>query len=311
MKPTIVCIVGPTAVGKTALSIDVAKNYNGEVISGDSMQVYRGMDIGTAKVTENEKQGIPHYLIDILDPDQEFSVFDFKSRVTDIIADIHARGHLPIIAGGTGMYLDSVIKGYQLSDEKRDPKFEQALIEEINTHGIDAVYQRLVQIDPIQASKIHPNNHRRVIRALEVYDRTGKTMTANQQEQSNDSPYQVILIGLEMDRKLLYERINRRVDVMIENGLIEEARYFYNQGLKKAPAMRAIGYKELMPYFEGEVTESAAIELLKRNSRRYAKRQYTWFKNKMDVTWYNITPETKNKVFQKILKDLAGILPRT
>lgn len=308
MKPTIVCIVGPTAVGKTALSIDIAKKYQGEVISGDSMQVYRGMDIGTAKVTENEKQGISHHLIDILDPDENFSVFDFKSRVTDIIADIHARGHLPIIAGGTGMYLDSVIKDYQLSDEKRDPRFEQALTKEINTNGIEVVYQRLVQIDPTQAQKIHPNNHRRVIRALEVYDRTGKTMTEHQEEQSVHSPYNVILIGLEMDREQLYDRINKRVDLMLANGLIEEARYFYHQGLKEAPAMRAIGYKELIPYFEGEVTESAAIELLKRNSRRYAKRQYTWFKNKMDVTWYNITPETKNKVFQKILKDLAGFL---
>ncbi|MGM0523145.1 MAG: tRNA (adenosine(37)-N6)-dimethylallyltransferase MiaA [Bacillota bacterium] len=311
MKPTIVCVVGPTAVGKTALSIDIAKRFNGEVISGDSMQVYRGMDIATAKVTPDEMQNIPHHLLDILEPNESFSVFDFKARVTELITDIRDRGRLPIIAGGTGMYLDSVIRDYALSEEKRDPVYEQKIEADIEKLGIDAVYDRLVEVDPNQAKKTHKNNVRRVIRALEVYDRTGQTMTEYQQTQQVESFYNVILIGLDMDRALLYERINTRVDQMVELGLFQEARYFYDLGLKDAPSMRAIGYKELIGYFEGQLTEEESIDLLKRNSRRYAKRQLTWFRNKMDVDWYSITPETKNEVFQKILKDLAGFLPST
>lgn len=311
MKPTIVCVVGPTAVGKTALSIEIAQHFNGEVISGDSMQVYRGMDIATAKVTTEEKQNIPHHLLDILEPDESFSVFDFKSRVTELISDIRSRGRLPIIAGGTGMYLDSIIRDYALSEEKRDPAYEEKIEADIEKLGIDAVYNRLVQVDPEQAKKTHKNNVRRVIRALEVYDRTGQTMSDYQQKQQDESPYNVILIGLDMDRALLYERINARVDHMVEQGLLQEARYFYDLGLKDASSMRAIGYKELIGYFEGKLSEGEAIDLLKRNSRRYAKRQLTWFRNKMAVEWYAITPETKNEVFQKILKDLAGFLPST
>ena len=311
MKPTIVCVVGPTAVGKTALSIDIAKRFNGEVISGDSMQVYRGMDIATAKVTKEEKQNVPHHLLDILEPDEEFSVFDFKSKVTELITEIRSRGRLPIIAGGTGMYLDSIIRDYALSDEKRDLAYEQKIKADIDNSGIDAVYDRLVEVDPEQAGKTHKNNVRRVIRALEVYDRTGQTMTEYQQRQQDESPYNVILIGLDMDRALLYERINTRVDHMVELGLFQEARYFYDLGLKDAPSMRAIGYKELIGFFEGTCSKEEVIDLLKRNSRRYAKRQLTWFRNKMDVNWYTLTPETKNEVFQKILKDLAGILPST
>ena len=311
MKPTIVCVVGPTAVGKTALSIEIAQRFNGEVISGDSMQVYRGMDIATAKVTQEEQQNIPHHLLDILDPDEGFSVFDFKSRVTQLITDMSERGRLPIIAGGTGMYLDSLIRDYALSEEKRDPEYERKIEADIENFGIDVVYNRLVEVDPVQAKKTHKNNVRRVIRALEVYDRTGQTMTEYQQTQQAASPYNVILIGLDMDRALLYARINTRVDLMVENGLFEEARYFYDLGLKDAPSMRAIGYKELIGFFEGTCSKEEAIDLLKRNSRRYAKKQLTWFRNKMDVNWYTLTPETKNEVFQKILKDLAGFLPST
>lgn len=311
MKPTIVCVVGPTAVGKTALSIEIAQHFNGEVISGDSMQVYRGMDIATAKVTQDEQQNIPHHLLDILEPDESFSVFEFKTRVTELIADITGRGRLPIIAGGTGMYLDSIIRDYALSEEKRDPEYERKIEADIEKLGIDAVYDRLVAVDPEQAKKTHKNNVRRVIRALEVYERTGQTMTDYQLKQQEASPYNVILIGLDMDRTLLYERINARVDHMVEQGLFEEARHFYDLGLKEASSMRAIGYKELIPYFEGQCTKKEAIDLLKRNSRRYAKRQLTWFRNKMDVKWYPVTLETKNEVFQKILKDLAGFLPST
>ncbi|SHN17181.1 tRNA (adenosine(37)-N6)-dimethylallyltransferase MiaA [Gracilibacillus kekensis] len=306
MKEKLVVIVGPTAVGKTALSIKVAQAFDGEVISGDSMQVYQGLDIGTAKVTDEEKTGIPHYMIDILDPAQSFSVADFQKRVNQNIKTIAAKDKNPIIAGGTGLYIQSVLYNYQFSDSKRSNQYQQNIEEEIEQNGIEQVYHRLKSVDPQQAGKIHPNNHRRVIRALEVYDRTGITMTDYQKTQQMESNYDFRIIGLEMDRKLLYDRINERVDKMIENGLIDEVNHFYQRGLENAQAMRGIGYKEIIPYLKGEQSLEVVVDLLKRNSRRFAKRQYTWFKNKMPVEWYPITVETKDQVFQTILSDLEG-----
>ncbi|WP_058307737.1 tRNA (adenosine(37)-N6)-dimethylallyltransferase MiaA [Gracilibacillus massiliensis] len=306
MKEKLVVIVGPTAVGKTALSIELAQAFNGEVISGDSMQVYKGLDIGTAKVTDEEKSGIAHYMIDILDPAQSFSVADFQKRVNQHIKSIVANDKHPIIAGGTGLYIQSVLYNYQFSDSKRSNQYQENIEQEIEHNGIEKVYQRLKNVDPHQAEKIHPNNHRRVIRALEVYDRTGITMTDYQKAQQMESNYDFRIIGLEMDRKLLYDRINERVDKMIENGLIDEVNHYYRQGLENAQAMRGIGYKEIIPYLKGEQSLEEVVDLLKRNSRRFAKRQYTWFKNKMPVEWYPITVETKDQVFQTILSDLEG-----
>lgn len=310
MKETVIAIVGPTAVGKTKLSIDIAKKFNGEIISGDSMQIYKGMDIGTAKIKEKEKQGIPHAMIDIKQPDESFTVVDFKTYVEKHITDITNRNKLPIIVGGSGFYIQSVLYDYNFSNADRDEEYTKKLERDIKTRGIEPVYNQLMQIDPEQARKIHPNNHRRVIRALEVYETTGMTMSEYEQRQTKESPYNAILIGLEMDRAILYEKINTRVDEMIKEGLVEEVEKLINQDLINVEAMQAIGYKEFIPYFNGEYNLDRAIELLKRNSRRYAKRQYTWFKNKLDVRWYHVSPDTTANTFQKILEDLAGLLKK-
>ncbi|MDL4838984.1 tRNA (adenosine(37)-N6)-dimethylallyltransferase MiaA [Aquibacillus rhizosphaerae] len=308
MKQTVVAVVGPTAVGKTSLSVEIAKRFNGEVISGDSMQIYSGMDIGTAKITENEKQKIPHHMIDIKDPSDSFSVADFQSNVDTYINLISERNHLPIIAGGTGLYIQAALYSYNFSENKRDDSYQKNIEREIEIEGIQKVYEKLQRIDPEQAKRIHPNNVRRVIRALEVFDRTGMTMSEYHDKQRVNSPYNLILIGLEMDREMLYNRINNRVDTMLENGLLKEVKYFYEKGLEDRQSMKAIGYKELIPYFKGEKSLAESIELLKQNSRRFAKRQYTWFKNKMDVDWYSITVDSKEEKFEIILNDLAGKL---
>ncbi|SDQ58696.1 tRNA dimethylallyltransferase [Virgibacillus salinus] len=310
MKKPVIAIVGPTAVGKTRLSIEVAESFNGEIISGDSMQVYQGLDIGTAKISEEEKQGIPHYMIDTKSPSDSFSVADYQVLVQQYINEIASHQKLPIIAGGSGLYIQAALYNYNFSDQKRNGAVTRRLEEELDNLGVLTLYNRLKKIDPDQATKIHPNNHRRVIRALEIYQTTGMTMSEYQKEQKRDSPYNPIFIGLEMDRKLLYERINARVDNMLEQGLLDEVEMLYKQGFENCQSMRGIGYKEFIPYFKGEQSLIQATETLKRNSRRFAKRQYTWFKNKLDVQWYTITPETIDETFRKILDELAGMLRR-
>ncbi|MBP2077737.1 tRNA (adenosine(37)-N6)-dimethylallyltransferase MiaA [Oceanobacillus polygoni] len=310
MKKNVVAIMGPTAVGKTKLSIELAKRFNGEIISGDSMQVYKGLDIGTAKIKQEEMQGIPHHMLDIKDPNEEFSAADFKEHVQQYIAEITARGKLPIIVGGSGLYIQAALYDYNFSERKRDPLLSKKMEEMVESQGIMPLYHRLEQIDPEQAKKIHPNNHRRVIRALEIYETTGMTMSEYENNQVMESPYNPILIGLEMPRELLYERINARVDQMITEGLITEVKTLYDKGYACCQSMKAIGYKEWTSYFKGEQSLEQSIELLKRNSRRYAKRQYTWFKNKMDVSWYSVTPATINEDFTLIFKGLAGILKK-
>lgn len=308
MKHKLVVIVGPTAVGKTELSIEIAKEFDGEVISGDSMQVYKGMDIGTAKVTEEEKQGIPHHLIDIVEPEEDYSVAQFKEDVQRLIKTITMRGKLPIIVGGTGLYIQSVLYDYQFSEQERNPELQKKIEKDIEEYGVEHVYQRLVDVDPEQAKKIHPNNRRRLIRALEVYEDTGVTLSELQRRQSGEMIYDTFLIGLEMERSLLYDRINQRIDKMMEQGLLNEVKALWDKDLEDTQAMKAIGYKEFIPYFKEAESLDETIEILKRNSRRYAKRQFTWFKNKMPVHWYSIQPSEKEKVFQNILQDLAGFL---
>jgi tRNA dimethylallyltransferase len=310
MKQKVIAIVGPTAVGKTQLSIEAAKRFNGEIISGDSMQVYRGMDIGTAKITEEEMQGIPHHMLDIKNPDENFSVADFQSYVQQYIEEITARNKLPIIVGGSGLYIQAVLQDYNFADEKRDEHLTQKLEAEMERVGIEPLFQRLEEIDPIQAAKIHPHNYRRVLRALEIYEKTGLTMTEYQEKQSNESPYDSMLIGLEMDRDVLYNRINTRIDEMISKGLVDEVRMLLEQGYENYQSMKAIGYKELIPYVKGEQELEECITLLKRNSRRYAKRQFTWFKNKMDVNWYKLESLANNEKFTDIFVALAGFLKR-
>lgn len=308
MKRKVIAIVGPTAVGKTRLSIEVAKKFGGEIISGDSMQVYKGMDIGTAKIKEEEMAGIPHHMIDIKSPNEDFSVADFQYYVQKYIEEISARNHIPIIVGGSGLYIQAVLQNYNFSKEKRDDALTKRLEDEMNQKGIEPLFDRLKTIDPNQAEKIHPNNFRRVLRALEIFEKTGLTMTEYQKQQASSSPYESLLIGLEMDRELLYKRINQRVDGMVREGLLEEVKGLIEKGYENYQSMKAIGYKELIPYFTGEVPLETSIELLKRNSRRYAKRQYTWFKNKMDVNWYELTPSTMTEKFNDILTDLAGFI---
>ncbi len=308
-KEKLVVLIGPTAVGKTKTSIELAKQFNGEIISGDSMQIYKGMDIGTAKITSEEMDGVPHHLLDIKEPDEAFSVAEFQQLVREKIREIHQRGRLPMIVGGTGLYIQSVIYDYKFSDVPGDDAYRRLLEQQADDHGYEALYEKLQDIDPAAASNIHPNNVRRVIRALEIYHCTGKTMTEYQSEQEHELLYDVAIVGLTMDRDLLYERINRRVDIMVKDGLLEEVKQLYDKGLRDVQSIQAIGYKEIYEYFDGNVTLEEAIENLKQNSRRYAKRQLTWFRNKMDVHWFDFTNLNQINTFtQDISNFIAGKL---
>ncbi|WP_139368253.1 tRNA (adenosine(37)-N6)-dimethylallyltransferase MiaA [Evansella clarkii] len=291
----LIVIAGPTAVGKTDTGISLAKAFNGEVISGDSMQVYKGMDIGTAKVTPEEMDGIPHHLIDIKDPRDSFSAAEFQERARQLIEEINNKGKLPIIVGGTGLYLNAVIFDYDFSETEGDLEYRKEMEEFARQHGAEALHNKLKSIDPASYGQLHPNNVRRIIRALEVYKLTGKTI-AERPGQPDKSPYDTALIGLTMERELLYERINKRVDLMVDQGLIEEAERLYHAGIKDCQSVQAIGYKEIYEFLEGRLSREDAIELLKRNSRRYAKRQLTWFRNKMDLTWFDMTGDREKKL---------------
>lgn len=273
------------------------------------MQVYKGMNVGTSKVTEEERQGIPHYMLDIKEPDEPFSVAEFQDIVHSYIAHIQKKKKLPILVGGSGLYIQSVLYDYEFSERKRDPKLTEQLEKQLAVIGKERMHEKLRQIDPEQAEKIHPNNTRRLIRALEIYEATGKTMTEIHDEQKSSARYNHLVIGLEMERKDLYNQINRRVDEMMENNLLEEVRSLYERGFEYTQAMKAIGYKELIPYIKGEIDLDTAVETLKRNTRRYAKRQFTWFKNQMDVDWYTIGSNQPNPlcaIIKKIEHHLAS-----
>lgn len=286
MKQKIVVIVGPTAVGKTAFSIKVAETFCGEVISGDSMQVYKHLDIGTAKVTPDEMGKVPHHLIDFKEIEEDYDVSDFQKDAKQKIEDIIRRGQLPVIAGGTGLYIESLL--YPVShgsDAEPNIALRKELDEYAQVEGNEALWSRLNKIDPNSAAKIHPNNVRRVIRALEVFHETGELFSSFQNEKKNKEPnYDAFIICLDTDRQHLYERINYRVDLMIENGLEEEARELWKKlGPKpQAQSTKGIGYSELFPYFNEDISLEEAIEQVKQNSRRYAKRQLTWFRNRLD-----------------------------
>ncbi|AIK36674.1 tRNA (adenosine(37)-N6)-dimethylallyltransferase MiaA [Bacillus pseudomycoides] len=304
-REKVAVIIGPTAVGKTKLSIDLAKALNGEIISGDSMQIYRTMDIGTAKATMEEMEGIPHYMIDIKNPEDSFSVAEFQELVRGYIREITERGKLPIIVGGTGLYIQSVLYDYQFTDEAGDPVYREELEKLATEHGVEYVHEKLREVDPESASRIHMNNVRRVIRALEIFHTTGQKMSDQLEKQENELLYDVSLIGLTMDRGMLYDRINLRVDLMVKQGLLQEVKALYENGVRDCQSIQAIGYKELYNYFEGHVSLEEAIMQLKTNSRRYAKRQLTWFRNKMDVTWFDVTDGEKTA---EILRYIEGKL---
>ncbi len=304
MKEKVIVIVGPTAIGKTELSLKLAKDLNGEIISGDSMQVYKGLDIGTAKASKEEQEMVPHHLIDIIEMTEDYTVSDFQTKARSLIEDITSRGKVPIIVGGSGLYIQSVLYDYQFPNEARDEAVTKELEKEVESKGIEPLYNRLKEIDPKQADKIHPNNHRRVIRAVEIYETTGLTMTEIQERQKVTPLYEVQFIGLEMDRALLYERINQRIDIMVQNGLIAEVSKVFENVDQTSQAMSGIGYKEFIPYFRGESSLHECMDTLKKNSRRFAKRQYTWFKNKMDIPWYNVSTNNKQELYDTIRVEL-------
>ena len=284
-KFDVVAIIGPTASGKTALSICLAKEINGEIINGDSMQIYRQMDIGTAKITEDEMEGIPHHLLDIKEPTEGFSVAEYQQLVRAKIEEIPARGKMRIIVGGTGLYVQSVLYDFQFAKQEVDEKAREGYYAELEKLGPEAMHEKLAQIDPASAAEIHPNNTRRVIRALEMAELTGVSRAEEQFNRGDIPLYNHLIIGLDMDREKLYERINLRVDLMMEAGLLEEVRALYVAGIRDVQSIKAIGYKELYAHFDGFVTREEATEQIKQNSRRYAKRQLTYFRNKMDIAW--------------------------
>ncbi|WP_088811260.1 tRNA (adenosine(37)-N6)-dimethylallyltransferase MiaA [Staphylococcus argenteus] len=303
-KPFIVVIVGPTASGKTELSIELAKRIDGEIISGDSMQVYKYMDIGTAKVTPEEMDGVPHHLIDILNPDDAFSAYKFKNLAEALIDDITRRGKIPIIAGGTGLYIQSLIYNYELEDETITPEEEiivKKKMKEIEQLDNQQLHDYLAQFDAISAENIHKNNRQRVLRAIEYYFKTKKLLSNRKKVQQFTEIYDTLLIGIEMSRKILYSRINKRVDIMLDHGLFKEVQQLVEQGYESCQSMQAIGYKELIPVINGQMNYEDAVNELKQHSRQYAKRQMTWFKNKMNVHWL----DKENMSLQMMLDEIT------
>ncbi len=285
----IIVITGPTSVGKTALSIAIAKKYDGEIINADSMQFYKGLNIGTAKIKEEEKEGIPHHLFDINEVDDEYSIYHYQKDARIIIEDIQKRHKTPILVGGTGLYLKAALYDYQLSKETQNSKFEEYTNEEL--------YKLLTKID--QNAKVDPNNRRRLIRALSYYQENNKSISQNK---TDKLLYDTIFIGLTCDRNILYDRINQRVDIMVKEGLIDEVRKFYDQKIYTKPLINGIGYKELYQYFDGKITLDEAIDLIKKNSRHYAKRQYTFFNHQMNIKWFNVSFTNFNDTIEEVIK---------
>jgi len=289
-KPPLIVLTGPTAVGKTALSVQLAKRLGGEIISADSMQVYRHMDIGSAKVTREEMDGVPHHLIDILDPSEEFNVALFQKLAREALEGIYARGAVPIIAGGTGFYIQALLYDIDFTETNEDTAFRREMEERAGKEGPSVLHAMLREVDPESADAIHENNVKRVIRALEFYRQTGRKISAhNEAERRKESPYNSFYYVLTTDRPVLYERIDRRVDQMIEQGLVEEVKRLRAMGCSCGMvSMQGLGYKEILAYLEGELTLEEAVYILKRDTRHFAKRQLTWFKRERGVRWLNL-----------------------
>ncbi|AZN41988.1 tRNA (adenosine(37)-N6)-dimethylallyltransferase MiaA [Paenibacillus albus] len=305
-KQRLLVLIGPTAVGKTRMSLDIAKAWNAEIISGDSIQVYKGMDIGSAKIKPEEREDIPHHLIDICEPEHPFSVAEFQERCASLIPEIASRGKLPFIVGGTGLYVESVAYGYDFADVGGDEGYREEMRLYALAHGAEALHDRLRAVDRAAAERLHPNDQRRVIRALEVHHLTGSTVSEQLEGQKKESPFELCIIGLTMDRAVLYERINHRVDAMIEEGLVEEVRGLLARGVpSNAVSMHGLGYKEIVLYLEGHLTLPEAVEMLKRDTRRFAKRQLSWFRHMKDIHWLD-SSENFNKNLNLIHAILAG-----
>lgn len=286
-KKPLIILTGPTAVGKTALSVKLAKVINGSIISADSMQVYRGMDIGSAKVTKEEMGGIKHYLIDVLEPDEEFHVVRFQQMAKEAMAEIYQEGKIPILTGGTGFYIQSVLYDIDFTSQQEDIAYRERLEQLAKEQGNEALHAMLQEVDPVSAEKIHANNVKRVIRALEFYEKTGTPISEhNEKEAAKESPYVFCYFVLNDDRQRLYERIELRIDQMLEQGLVDEVRKLKEKGYhKEMVSMQGLGYKEILAYLEGEYPLEEAVRILKRDTRHFAKRQLTWFRREQDVIW--------------------------
>ena len=305
MKKKILVIGGPTAVGKTELSIELAKRLNGEIISADSMQIYKYMDIGSAKVSKEEIDNVPHHLIDVVDPSVNFSVADYKKNGEEAIKEIISKGSIPIIVGGTGLYINSLTCNMNFTEAEKDEEYRKELDELAEKHGNDYIHEMLKDIDPISYKEIHANNRKRVIRALEVYKLTGKPFSSyNAGEDFYKSDYDIYYYVLTMNRDRLYERINMRVDIMMDKGLLDECIRLKEMGYTSSmQAMQGIGYKEILYYLEGDIKLQEAINMIKQGSRNYAKRQLTWFRRDPRVTFLDKDRLSDVEILEKILGD--------
>lgn len=291
----VVAVIGPTASGKSDLAVEICRRFGGEVVSADSMQIYKGMDIATAKPTEQEKKNIPHHMMGFLDNTEDYSVALYQQAAAECIADIGSRGLLPVVCGGTGLYVDTLLNNVKLSEDSYDEELRRSLLQRAENEGADRLLEEVRAFDPEYAEKLHPNNVKRIVRALEVYKTTGTTMTEQLELSKQASPYEVCFIGLDAeDRQFLYDRIDRRVDIMLERGLESEARE-YLASANGTTSAQAIGYKELRPYFDGEIPLEQAVENLKRATRRYAKRQLTWFRRNERINWLYIDKYQKRE----------------
>lgn len=310
MKLPLLCIVGPTAVGKTALSIEVADRLNGEIISGDSMQVYRYMDIGTAKPTAAERKRVFHHLIDILEPDEQFSVADFQREVFKLVPQIVSRNNLPVLVGGTGLYLKAVVDQYDFGECKADWNLRRNLKEQAQKYGHKYLYQQLKKVDPPAAEKIHPHDLKRIIRALEVYRSTGRPISSQGKKTPEKKlPLNFFITGLTMNRKRLYDRINKRVDKMMEKGLEEEVKNLLQRGYNpNLVSMQGLGYRHIINYIQERYTKEEAVELIKRDTRRFAKRQLTLFRRDKRIKWLNLDEFTQEEEIIEKICYIAGKL---
>ena len=305
-KPMIV-LTGPTAVGKTNLSIRLAKKIGGEIISADSMQIYKKMNIGTAKISPEEMAGVPHYLVDELDPGEEFNVVAFQQMAKKAMKQIYENGHIPIVVGGTGFYIQALLYDVDFSEHETEEKYRQELVALEQEKGREYLYEMLKQADPEYAAIVHSNNVKRVIRALEYYHETGRKLSEhNAQQRENSSPYQFVYLVLNDEREILYDRIDRRVDQMMEAGLLQEVEALVKEGYERTlVSMQGLGYKEFFDYFDGKCTLEETVDIIKRDTRRFAKRQLTWFRREKEVCWMNKQDYPDgDALFHEILKIL-------
>ena len=312
MLPKICILAGPTAVGKTEISLALARSLCGEIISADSAQVYKYMDIGTAKLKEEEMQGIKHYMIDEVTPDMDFSVAQFREKAELYIRDINDRGKLPIITGGTGLYINSLLNNLDFTDSISDEEYRREMQETAQVKGTEYVHAMLEAVDPASYRRLHPNDLRRVIRALEVYKHTGKPISYFQEESRKQPPrYDFAYITLTMDRRKLYERIDQRVDKMMASGLVEEVEGLIKRGYgRELNSIQALGYKEIADYLHGSVSKDEAVRILKRDTRHYAKRQLTWFRGDKRVNWVDVDSfYRKEAIVENIIRYIAGKIP--